>query len=165
MDIRREAEAAKTLLLNIKDVIGDDEQAMLDAIEGETGLNEAIAEGVDRIVECEMMADAIGERVKDLRDRQARLAAQAERIRTAIVVAMGDVDLKKLELPECTISRKAVPPKVVVTNEADLPSKYLTEKVSVSPDKKALLEALKAGEAIAGACLSNASETLAIRKG
>ena len=165
MDIRREAEAAKTLLANIKDIVADDPEALHDAIEGETGLIEAIGEAVTRIIEIKALDEALGARAKRISERRARLDAQSERLRTAIVVAMADVDLKKIELPEATISRKVSPPKVVVTSEADLPSKYLVEKVSVAPDKKALLEALKAGEAVPGACLSNTAETLAIREG
>jgi len=165
MDIRREAEAAKVLLANIKDIVADDPEALHDAIEGETGLIEAIGEAVTRIIEIKALDEALGARAKRISERRARLDAQAERLRTAIVVAMGDVDIKKIELPEATISRKAVPPKCIVTDEAALPSRFLVEKVSVTPDKKALLEALKAGEAVPGATLSNASETLAIREG
>lgn len=165
MDIRRETEAAKILLANIKDIIADDPEALHDAIEGETGLIEAIGQAVTRIIEIKALDEALGARAKRISERRARLDAQSERLRTAIVVAMADVDLKKLELPEATISRKAVPPKCIVTNEADLPSRFLVEKVSVAPDKKALLEALKAGEAVPGACLSNTAETLAIREG
>lgn len=165
MDIRREAEAAKALLANIKDVIADDETALHDAIEGETGLIDAINEAVTRIIEIEALDEALAARAKRIAERRSRLDAQAERLRTSIVVAMADVDLKKIELPEATLSRKASPPKVIVTSEADLPSKYLVEKVSVAPDKRALLEALKAGEAVPGATLSNTAETLAIRQG
>lgn len=163
MDIRRETEAAKTLLANIKDIISDDPEALHDAIEGETGLIEAIGEAVTRIIEIKAIDEALGERATEISARRSRLDAQAERLRTAIVVAMGDVDLKKIELPEATISRKSVPPKAIVTDEAALPSRFLVEKVSVTTDKKALLEALKAGETISGATLSNASETLSIR--
>lgn len=163
MDIRREAEAAKALLASIKDVIADDETALHDAIEGETGLIDAINEAVTRIIDIEAFDEALAARAKRISERRSRLDAQAERLRTAIVVAMADVDLKKIELPEATISRKVSPPKVLVTSEADLPSKYIVEKVSISPDKKALLEALKAGETVPGATLSNTSETLAIR--
>lgn len=163
--LRHEAETAQVLLANLKDVIADDEQTAHDMIEGETSLIEVIAEAVSRVIDLEAFDAALAERASALSQRRSRLQAQAERIRTAIVVAMADVDLKKIELAEATITRKPVPAKVIVTSEADLPSKYLVEKVSVSPDKKALLEALKAGEQIAGTCLSNTSETLAIRKG
>jgi len=165
MDIRREAEAAKVLLANIKDVIADDPEAIHDAIEGETGLLEAITEAVDRVLEVETLSEALAARIKRMQERKSRLEAQAERIRTAIVVAMGDVDLKKLELPEATITRKPVPAKVIVTDESLLPSKYLVEKTTVNVDRKALLADLKDNWTISGACLSNASETLAIRQG
>ena len=68
----------------------------------------------------------------------------------------------KLTLPLATLSRTASPLKVIITNEADLPSAFLIEKTELRPDKKALMDALKAG-AVPGAELSNGGEQLAVR--
>ena len=45
-------------------------------------------------------------------------------------------------------------PKVIITDEAAIPGELM--RVTREPNKKAIGERLKAGEAIPGACLSNA---------
>jgi hypothetical protein len=168
-DVSRElhiqGEVAKALLLNIRTEIGDDEDLALTAVEGETNLIEAITEALNRVLDIEAMEEAINLQQKALSQRKDRLSHQAERIRAAILLAMSSADLKKLELPRATLTRKATPAKVIVTNEAYLPSAFVIEKTELKPDKKALLEALKAGEVIAGAELSNGGEQLQIRGG
>lgn len=160
--LNAQAEAARTLLLNIRDVIGDDEEAAADAIEGETDLHEAIAGAVLRISDLEAHEDAIASIIKTLGERKSRFASQADRIRTAICVAMGVAGIKKLELAQATISRRAVPPSAVFTNEADVPSRFWKPQ-DPKLDRKAVLDALKAKEVVPGATLSNGSETISIK--
>ena len=163
--LRNEAEATRTLLANIRDVIGDDEDAAHDAIEGETSLIEAIASAVNGIAVLEAHEIALAGLMKDLATRKERFGHQAEVIRAALCVAMAMADLKKLELPQATISRKPTPPKVIVTDEAAIPARFW-KAADPRLDKKALLEALKTtAEEVPGAELSNGGETIAIRRG
>lgn len=164
-ELHIQGEAAKALLLNIRTEIGDDEDLALTAVEGETNLVEAITEALNRVLEIEAMEEAIALQQKALSQRKDRLSNQAERIRAAILLAMGSADLKKLELPRATLTRKAMPAKVIITSEADLPSAFVIEKTELKPDRKALLEALKANQKIPGAELSNGGESLMIREG
>lgn len=167
MDVRainQEADAARALLANLRDVIGDDDQAVEDFLEGETGLKEAIATAVEMVLEWETFAAALKTRMDEMAARRERMTTRAEAARAAIASAMGSVELRNLTLPEATLSLKATPPKVVVTNEVEIPAKFW---VAQDPklDKKALLSALKDGQTIDGATLSNGSASLQIRKG
>lgn len=157
-----EAEAARSLMLNIRDVIGDDDEAIADAIEGETSFNEAVSDAIDRLSEIDSFADAIGAREKELAERRARFISQAERIRTSIGVAMGVAGIKKLELAQATISVRKVPPHVVILNEADVPARFWKPR-DPALDRKAVLAALKTKEDVPGASLSNGSETISIK--
>lgn len=157
-----ETEAARSLLANMRDVIGDDEDAIHDAIEGETNLIEAITNAVDRIFELEAHQEALAAQIKAMGERKSRFEVQSERIRTAICVAMGAADLKKLELPKATISRKPVAPKALIVNEAEIPSRFW-KPADPKLDRKAVLDALKAKESVPGAQLSNGSETISIK--
>lgn len=159
--LKIEADAARTLLLNVKDVIGDDEDAIADAIEGETNLREAIADVLERILELEAHEEAISLRVKALIERRSRFSMQAERMRTALSVAMATAGIKKLELPDATVSLRAVPQSVVANEEADIPSEFWKAQPP-KLDKAALLKALKSGP-VKGASLSNGGETISIR--
>jgi len=162
--VQMEAEAARLLLSNLKDVLAGDEDATLATIEGETGLFEAIDEAVHRVQELDYMQKAIGERIDALKARAARFDAQAERIRTCIAVAMETAELKKLERPEATLSIGKKPATAIITNEADIPAEFWKPS-DPKLDKKALLAALKDKREIPGATLSNGGTTLSIRKG
>jgi hypothetical protein len=157
-----EGEVARSLLANINSVLADDEEATLHAIEGETNLIEAITSAVERIADLEAMADATKSRLDDLKARRDRFDRQAENIRTALVAALGAVEMRKLELPVATLTIKAVPPKANVISEADVPSSFWKPQPP-KLDLKAITDALKAKEAVPGATLSNGSETIQIR--
>ncbi len=161
-EIDREAEAARALLANVRDIIGDDEQAAEDFLEGETGLKEAIAAAVEMIAEWEAFSAALKTRIEEMKARKDRLDDRVETTRAAIANAMQSVDLKKLSYPVATLTLKATPPKVIVTNEAEIPAKFW---IAQDPklDKRELLAALKE-RSVAGATLSNGGSTIAIKR-
>lgn len=161
-DLHEQSLAANVLLANIRDVIGDDEEMALVVIEGETDLKEAIAAAVDRISDLNAHMEALSAQIKALGERKSRFEVQGERLRAAIHVAMGQAGLRKLELPQATLSVKAVPAKVEILDEALIPSKYWKAQ-DPKLDKKAITDALKSKEAIPGATLSNGGETISIR--
>jgi len=165
-DVSRElhiqGEAARALLLNIRDVVEDDAEMIETAIEGETSLKEAISAAVDRILELDAHEEAIAAQVKALNERKERFTHQSDRIKAAIHVAMGQAELRKLELPQATLSVRAVPPKAEITDESMLPSRFWKSSAPTL-DRKLLLETLKSGESVPGAVLSNGSETLSLR--
>jgi uncharacterized phage infection (PIP) family protein YhgE len=163
-EIKNEAEAAKSLLANYRDVIADDDEAREDAIEGETNLKEAIGAAVARVAEIDAMSEAIKTQADKLRSRRDRLENQAELLRAAIANAMQTAEIDKLELPSHTLTIKATPAKATITDEAAIPSKFFVPqdpKLSL----KAVGDALKAGETVPGATLSNGGSTLQIRGG
>lgn len=161
-NIQREAEIAKALVETIATVIGDDEDARHDAVQGETGLLDVISAAVLRIGELQSFEVALDERVKALSARKRRLGEQADLLRAAIHNAMGAAELHKIELPIATISLRPIAASVSVADEADIPSDYWKPQPP-KLDKAALLKALKAGETIPGASLSNGGETISIR--
>lgn len=160
--LRIHGEAAQALLANIRDVIGDDEEMALVAVEGETCLIEAIGAAVNRIAELNAHCEALETQAKALSERRSRFESQAASIKAAVFVAMGQAELRKLELPQATLSVRAVPPKAEVLDEAAIPPKFWKAQ-DPKLDRKALLDALKAKEFVPGATLSNGGETLAIK--
>lgn len=166
MDVRKitlEAEAAKWLIANIMDIIGDDEVAVRDAIDGETGLMEAIDAALYRMREVTAIRNGIDDAAAALRARAERLDRQIERIRTTLESTIGDLGLKTIERPMATLSLARSPDKVMIVSEADIPSAYLVEKTTIAPDKKAILASLKAGAKIPGTELSNGGATLRLK--
>jgi len=161
-DLRRETEAARGLLANMRDIIGDDDEVVASTIEGETNLLEAIGQGVKRLAELDALMAATKTLIDGLRERQQRFDNQYGLIRDALAVAMESGEVKKIELPLATISLKRVPPSAIVGDEWLIPEKFWKPQAPTL-DKRAVLEALKAGEVIPGATLSNGGQSLNLR--
>jgi len=160
--LRQETEAARALLANLQDILGDDEQAQADAVEGETSLHEVMASATKRIMELDVMLFGIEAAREALFARAGRLKLQQGNIRTALCVAMEAANVKKLELPVATVSLRAVPPKAEITDESAVPSKFWKPQ-DPKLDRKAVLDALKAKEPVPGAILSNGGMTISIK--
>lgn len=163
ISLHTESQAATALVQSLNYLLADDEEARADAVEGETNLNEAISDAVKRLIELEAMRESIGKMIADLKARNNRFEAQHERIRTAIGMAMEAVNLRKLELPTATISLKAVPPKVEITDESIIPAVFFkTQEPKL--DKLELMRALKDKQDVPGAILSNGGLTISVRQ-
>ncbi len=160
--LSREMEAARVLKEQLAAVAGDDEDAIRDTIEGETNLHEIIRKVVEEISAATANIEGIKAHVEKLRARQDRLEAGIEIKRTAILNAMAIGEIRKLDAGIATLSRKPVPPKLVVVDEASIPSEFW-KRADPTLDKKALTSALKNEEKVPGAQLSNGGETLALR--
>lgn len=143
------------------ELIEDDETWLL-AIESETDLDNIIEGLLEAMLWAGELVDGIKERQRQLAERKGRLEHRADRCRSLIDDLMAEAGIQKLELPEATISRRKVPPAVVVTDEEQVPRIYGTEVWKL--DKKKLKEALQEGFEVPGAYLSNGGETISIRR-
>lgn len=160
--LQREIEAAETLKATLQDIAGDDIDLIRDTLEGETNLRDLIAKTCEQIVTDGGLVKGIAETVKALQDRKDRIEKRISFTRTACLTAMQVAEIKTLETPAGTLTRKPVPPAALVLDEAAVPSQFWKPQ-DPRLDKKAVLDALKAGEAVPGCQLSNGGETLAIR--
>lgn len=161
-DLSAEAEAARALLANVKDILAGDDDAIGDAIEGETNLKEAMARAVERMAEIDALAEAIKTQRDNLAARASRLEAQGEAIRAALQSAMAAAEMARLELAAATLSRRKVPPKVVVEDETKIPSFYW-KRADPKLDLAALKNDMKNGTKVPGAAMGDPSETISIR--
>lgn len=158
----QETKAAEVLREQIKTIAGDDEDVLRDSIEGETSIHELLEKVVEQVVNDVAMVESIGAVCKKLKERQDRIEKRISWFRTAAASAMEVAGIKKKETPFGTVSLKNVPPSVVITDEAAIPSEFW--KVSDPKlDKKAVLEALKDNKPVPGAELSNGSISVQIR--
>lgn len=159
-ELDRQAVAASHLL----DEIGRDDDGLThDMIEGETGFFEAAQIALDEIAECEIMATGISEAQKKLAERKRRVDARAERLRGMLDQAFQVAGVKTHKFPTATITTKAVPQKLIVSDESQVPARFFTPQPP-KLDRKALLDALKDGENAPGATLSNGGQTIQIRR-
>jgi hypothetical protein len=128
--------------------------------EGLTSASDLVAILVRRSRADEAYASALTTMIRHMTDRRSRYDARADRHRLAAQQLMDACELRKVEMADFTASIRAVPPRVEIDDEAALPDDLC--KMVRQPDKAAIKEALATG-AVAGAHLTNGSETLTIR--
>ena len=138
-----------------------DEQLLLDSLEGETDFHRFLAAVVRRICEAEACAEGIGDLIREVRERQARFEQRSDAFRSMAFKLMTAAEVRKVELPQATLSIRAGQPKVIVTNEDALPPSCI--RIKREPDKIALKEHLMRGEHVPGAEMSNAEPVLSLR--
>lgn len=154
--------AADVLKAQLQKIAGDDPDVIRDTIEGEIDLRELIAVAAERNVIEGAEIEGIDALVEKLQARKDRIKTRIELRRVAMLTAMQSGDIPKLVTPAGTISRKAVPPSALILEESQIPADYWKAQ-EPRLDKKAVLDALKAGTVVPGAQLSNGGETIAIR--
>jgi Gp157 protein len=154
--VRRAVEA---LLLEYPE-LKDDEELRTTAIEGETDTFEPLADLLSNIRECQTIGAAIGQRIEALRLRLSRFEQREEFHRKLAHRVMEAAGLRKVVLPEATLSIRPVPPAVRIIHPDFIPEEFW--RVKREPNVSQIKTALKAGHNVPGASLSNAGDTLAI---
>jgi hypothetical protein len=132
-----------------------DEQTILDTLEGAAGELEAKAEAVACFSHgLDAMAAAIKAREGELKARRESVEKRAQSLREYLSRTLQACGIEKIERPGASISfRKST---AVVINEPGLiPAEYMRhpEPPPPAPDKKAIVDALKAGKEVPGAHL------------
>lgn len=154
--------AADVLKAQLIEIAGNDPDALHDTIEGEIDLVGLISMAAEENLKDDALVDGTTTLINELVARRDRIKKRIGMRRVAILAAMQAGEIKKLETPAGTLSRKAVPPSALVLEEAKIPAEFW-RAVDPALDKRAVLEALKAGHEVPGAMLSNGGETLAVR--
>lgn len=161
-DLSRQAMAAKELIKALRET--DDDAALAhDMIEGETGFFEAAQSALDEIDQCDMLAAGIKDMQATMAKRLSRIQGRADRLRALLDQAFQMAEIKTHQFASATISTKATPPKLIVTDEALIPSDFF-EAQAPKLARADLLRALKEGRTIPGAELSNGGKTIQIRR-
>src|SRR5579863_1471211 len=126
-----------------------DDDTLRDTLEGSSGLPKALTAVTRASMEDLSLAAALGVRIADMQERLARFETRAEKKRALVTRIMGRAELKELQEPDFTVSLRAVPPRLVVSDEASIPADDLKPQPP-ELDRNRRLASLKAGEAIPG---------------
>lgn len=154
--------AADVLKEQLREIAGDDLDVIRDTLEGEIDLRGLISWAAEKNVEDAALVAGLTDTLKRLKERQDRIEKRIGMRRVAILAAMASGEIKSIETPVGTITRKAVPPSVLILDEAAIPSDFWKPS-DPKLDKKAVGEALKAGREVPGAMMSNGGETIQIK--
>ena len=139
----------------------DDEALRIDMIEGETDTFKVLSKLVRQVGETEAMNEGIDEYREKLRSRQIRLIRRIDALRSLIFRLMSIANIRKAQLPEATLSIKASPRKVIITDEEKIPEPFW--RVIREVNKALINSTLKNNESVPGCELSNSEDTLSIR--
>lgn len=138
-----------------------DDEFKQDLLEGSTDYLDI----VDKLITNLHITNSYILGLKDARtrldDRSARLEAKSDAIRRLLKRLLDIADLRTVAAPSGTVSIGAKAPSVEIVDEALIPEKYM--RISKAPSKTLIGNALKAGEDVPGATLSNGGETLIVR--
>lgn len=150
--------------MKLRQQLGEDcdPKLLLDTIEGETNLAEACALVLEQTHEDEILIEGLDTKIKELQTRKGRMEKSVESRRGIILMAMDKAGLQTIKTPTGTMSIRPTPRKTVIQDEASIPSKFWVE-AKPTLDKAAVSAALKAGEEVPGASLSNGGVQLSIR--
>ena len=106
--------------------------------------------------------EAIDSEIKRLQALKTSRTNAIERMKSAVLDAMGIYGIDKIETPTMKISVRLNNPAVELVNEYQIPDIFKKEKVTVSIDKTAIKEAIESGLEVQGAVL-NRKKRLEIR--
>jgi hypothetical protein len=152
-EIAKEYRAITDVLMDA----GVDEQTLTDTLEGEAWPLELKAQNYGFVIRnLEATAASIKAAEKQMKERreaiERRAAALLERLKTGLEIA----GVQKLECPHFAITIKKNPPAIDIWDEKQIPAKFMRTPEPpppppAVPDKKAIKEAIDAGEEVPGA--------------
>lgn len=149
------------LKLSYPSLVEDDEAWQM-SLESETDVHEFLRNIVWKIDDTKALVIGTKDRFDELKSRKDRYETRIEALRELAFKVMQSTELAKLELPEATLSLRAGTQQLIGDGDpASLPDSLC--KISRSPDRTAIKDALKAGQTVPGFELSNSPPTLSIR--
>jgi hypothetical protein len=139
--------------------LASDEETLADTLEGVSMLPEAIAAVIRSALDDEADCTSIAERIKRLQARRKRLEERADRKRAMALHFCQEGRIKRIPAPDFTAYESMTEGRVIITGTvADAWMRIKKEE-----DKVRIGEALRAGEVVPGAELSNPVPTLVVR--
>jgi len=149
-----------SMLLDKHPELIDDVDLRADMLEGSTDLHAIMERLLTEEREANELIAVVGNRIENLSSRRAMFRSRQTSLRDVMMEILQRADLRKIALPEATVSITRRGPAVQVIDETLVPDAYCRFKREVS--KTAIKDAINAGEEVPGAVLDNGSETLRI---
>lgn len=131
-------------LLKAEYALDDDDQALIDTLDGISDLKELIAYAARQARYEEAQAEACKALIAEMQARKKRREEKAEKLRAAIIEAMEATGEKKIDAPDATISIRAGKPKLVIGRpcEGTSPWRFVNVKKVYSWNATAISEAI-----------------------
>lgn len=152
----------RELVDRLRTLCGEDEEAFLDTLDGETDTTDAARRVVRWLVEQDAQADAMKALAETYSARSKVFTDRKAGARNALFHFMEYLGVKAMPLPEATLSiRQGTISLAGEADPAELPDDLV--RIKREPDKAAIKAALEAGRDVPGYVLSNGSPSLSVR--
>lgn len=158
--LRREAEAARSLMQELLDC---DDDTRHDMAEGETNFFEAIDAALSEIDQCAEITAGCKAQIEMYQARKSKFEGRAVRLRGLIEQAMVIADIPSIRRPMATLTVKATKPVPIISDESAIPARFWKAQPP-KLDKTAINEAIKSGEFVQGVSMTNGGTSLQIRR-
>jgi hypothetical protein len=160
-DARQLQQEIANLYLQFPELKGDDEMLKVDTLEGATNLKEFLSAVLDGYGKAQEGVIGSKARLDDIRARHTRYEMRVDFLRGMMQKILAAADIRKVELPEATLSMKNGQPKVIgEVDPAALPDEFC--RIKREPDKEKIKTALLNGQTVDGFSLSNGEPSLAV---
>lgn len=151
------------IAVELREALGDDfdEQTFLDTLDGETDYLDLADALIRDMQEAEALAAATKALADEYAARAKRISERPTAIKRALLTLLDAAEVKKLERPAATISRRTGSLSVRIVNADDVPRQLC--KVSYTPDKTAIRKQIEDGEDVPGAVLERGADGVTVR--
>ncbi len=139
-----------------------DDETLRDTLEGLTDLREMIVAVARSQQEDRVLAQALRTRIEEMQERLRRFDHGVERKRDLLASVMERAAIGKIAECDLTISLRQSPPPLVVADEDAIGEAYWKAQPP-KLDRRKLLDDLKAGAEVPGACLGNGGQSISVR--
>ena len=158
--------------------ISDDYKGLVDLVESGEATQDMIAdtmEGVSAMFEEKASAivtiandyklhcDRIDSEIARLTDMKNAMKNKQDSLKEYLRVNMERTGIKKIQCEFFTITLRAGSQMVSITDESAIPDEYVNVKTVVTPDKRAILAALKKREDVPGAEIQTGKTSILIK--
>jgi hypothetical protein len=161
-ELRHQGREIAALAAHIRELVGDDDLAFIDTLEGATDAVEAASGTLRTIAAMDAMSAAAAALARRYAARAKDFSDRGDRGRNAFAQFLADIGETKLVLPEGTVS--LTKGRASLVGDADpesLPDDLV--RVKREPNRSAIKAALEAGRTVEGFSLSNSAPGLQIR--
>jgi len=141
----------------------DEDQALIDTLDGLSDFNELCAEAIREAIRREEYADGMSDIIRRNKARKERLERGADAIRQAVLDAMQDAGVRKIEAPDLTFSIRDGGRKFVI-DEKTLSHDYCQQIITWKPDRDKIKGAVDNGDVPTGVQILNGSPILTVRQ-
>lgn len=163
-NLQHRAREVSDLWKSVRAIAGDDDQTVIDTVDGETDAIDVLRRTVALAIEAEAHAEACKALAASYVERRKVLEDRAERYRIAVANFLQEVGEKSVRLPEGTVSWRDAGPRLIgdIPSAADLPDNCV--RLIRTKHEPSIKAAIADGLVIPGLSLSNGGAALTIRR-